>query len=229
MEPTRSSGRGFKEPRLRSGAIGARTVVLVLYGGQADGTAPSRPWHLAALRLRPVEAAVAARSAGRDIAVATVRYRLRGWNGVRADAALDASHAVETVARWPGAPRIVLVGHSMGGRAALHAAAHPQVVGVVALAPWWPAEESVVHLRGKHLQVFHDPSDRVTDPVASRLLVTRARDAGARASWTAVPGGGHAMLGHARTWHRLAAEAVLRCAHTGRCAAAPPEGVPPVP
>ncbi|WP_438949092.1 LLM class flavin-dependent oxidoreductase, partial [Streptomyces harbinensis] len=31
---------------------------------------------------------------------------------------------------------VVLVGHSMGGRAALRAAGHPAVTGVVALAPW---------------------------------------------------------------------------------------------
>ncbi|MFE2139826.1 hypothetical protein ACFW9X_42770, partial [Streptomyces sp. NPDC059466] len=38
----------------------ASAAVLVLHGGQADSTAPSRPWHVAALRMRPVTRAVAA-------------------------------------------------------------------------------------------------------------------------------------------------------------------------
>jgi dienelactone hydrolase len=198
--------------RLRHGGPRAGTVVLVLHGGQADSTRPARSWSPAALRLVPFVRAITAALADTDTAVASVRYRYRGWNGPRADAAVDAARAVNEAAAWPGRPRIVLVGHSMGGRAALHAAGHPQVLGVVALAPWWPPGEPVDQLRGKHLRVFHAPRDRVTDPHASLDLVHRARAAGADAAWAAVPSSDHAMLRRARTWHAVTAGAVTELA-----------------
>ena len=75
--------------------------------------------------------------AGRDgLAVARLRYRVRGWNGADAAPVADAHWALDQLtARFPGVP-IALVGHSMGGRAALYAAGHPAVRAVVGLAPW---------------------------------------------------------------------------------------------
>ena len=56
-------------------------------------------------------------------AVHLLRYRYRGWNASAADPVLDTTWALEEIAsRHPGGP-VVLVGHSMGGRAALWAAA----------------------------------------------------------------------------------------------------------
>ncbi|MZD03543.1 alpha/beta fold hydrolase [Streptomyces sp. SID5785] len=188
---------------------GARAAVLFLHGGRADSRAVSRPWHLAALRMRPFVRATSAELGDAPVALAEVRYRVRGWNGADADAFHDAERAVAALERLVGDVPVVLVGHSMGGRAALRAAAAPQVRGVVALAPWCPPAEPVAHLRGKHLLVLHGDRDRVTDPGASVAFAERARAAGATADVRIVPGGDHAMLRDGASWHRAAARGVV--------------------
>ncbi|MGR4852480.1 alpha/beta fold hydrolase [Streptomyces sp. LARHCF252] len=60
--------------------------------------------------------------------------RSRGGSGH----ARDARRALGELARRAGDVPVVLVGHSMGGRAALRAADAPQVRAVPALAPWCP-------------------------------------------------------------------------------------------
>ncbi|MEV5976722.1 alpha/beta fold hydrolase [Streptomyces sp. NPDC052114] len=189
---------------------GARAAVLFLHGGRADSRSPSRPWHLAALRMRPFVRAVAAALGPDDpVALAEVRYRVRGWNGPDADALCDARRALHDLATLVGDVPVVLVGHSMGGRAALGAARAPQVTGVLALAPWCPDHEPVEHLRGKDVVVLHGDRDRVTDPRASEAFVRRALAAGARAEASLVPGGDHAMLRDSARWHRTAASTVM--------------------
>ena len=60
---------------------------------------------------------------GDDLAVAQLRYRIRGWNDNGVDALADVAFALAALdARYGGVPT-VLVGHSMGGRAALRSAA----------------------------------------------------------------------------------------------------------
>ncbi|TXS51035.1 alpha/beta fold hydrolase, partial [Streptomyces sp. t39] len=108
-------------------------AVLVLHGGRADGLAPPSALSLAGARMRPFTSGIARATAGHGIVVGRVRYIHRGWNGERADAARDAARALDELAAACGSVPVVLVGHSMGGRAALSAAAHPQVRGVVAL------------------------------------------------------------------------------------------------
>ncbi|MEV3854237.1 alpha/beta fold hydrolase [Streptomyces sp. NPDC050095] len=187
---------------------GARAAVLYLHGGRADSRSPSRPWHLAALRMRPFVRAVAAILPEDDVLLGQVRYRVRGWNGTDADALHDACRALDELTRLAGDVPVVLVGHSMGGRAALGAARVAQVKAVVALAPWIPEDEPVAHLRGKDVVVVHGDHDRVTDPHASARFVRRARAAGARARIHLVPGGDHAMLRGSARWHRTTASTV---------------------
>jgi dienelactone hydrolase len=145
---------------------------------------------------------------GEDVFVGQVRFRHRGWNGTDADPVTDVRRALGELADLVGEVPVVLVGHSMGGRAALSAAAAPQVRAVVALAPWCPEGEPVAHLRDKRVIVLHGDRDRVTDPAASFALVRRAEDAGSAASAVRVEGGDHAMLRRARTWHRATASTV---------------------
>ncbi|MFD7506069.1 alpha/beta hydrolase [Streptomyces sp. NPDC059850] len=193
-----------------------RAAVLLLHGGSADGLAPPPPLNLPALRMRPFRGAVSRALDERGLVLASVRYRCRGWNGPRADAAHDARGALDELTAGlaglagltaPGLP-VVLVGHSMGGRAALLAGGHPSVLGIVALAPWCPPNEPVAHLRGKAIAVLHDEHDRITEAEHSWLFAERARQEGAQVHTIAMRHGGHTMLRGARHWQRLTADLV---------------------
>ncbi|WP_051966823.1 alpha/beta fold hydrolase [Kitasatospora mediocidica] len=182
-----------------------RAVVLVLHGGQVESTAPARAWHLAVVRMHGFVRSVARETAGNEVAVGLLRYRYRGWNGDRAHAAADVRAALDAVAAAHGPVPVVLVGHSMGGRAALRAAGHPSVTGVVALAPWCPPEDPCEQLAGRRLVALHGDRDRVTDPAQTRSLAARARAAGASVAAIEVTGASHGMLQRSADWHRAAA------------------------
>ncbi|WP_189151372.1 alpha/beta fold hydrolase [Streptomyces lacrimifluminis] len=185
-----------------------RAAVLVLHGGQATSERRARPWQLAALRMDPVVRAVTAELPHQDVLVAQVRYRLRGWNAGRADPVRDTVEALRDLAALAGPLPTVLLGHSMGGRAALRAAGHPQVCGVVALAPWWPPGEPVEQTAGRHVVALHGERDRVTSPADAADCVRRARGTAARAGMAFIGGADHAMLHRARFWHRTTAALV---------------------
>ncbi|MBO1332282.1 alpha/beta fold hydrolase [Streptomyces sp. VRA16 Mangrove soil] len=185
-----------------------RAAVLMLHGGREADLGPSRPWHLAALRLRPFERAITAELPREDVLLARVRYRVRGWNGERADPVRDTLAALDELTALAGPLPTVLVGHSMGARAALHAAGHPQVYGLLALAPWWPRTEPTRQLTGRHVVVLHGTSDRVTSAPEAAVCVRRARGTAAGAAMALIRDGDHAMLRRAHVWHRTAAAVV---------------------
>ncbi|MFE2353911.1 alpha/beta hydrolase [Streptomyces parvulus] len=186
----------------------AGAAVLVLHGGRAESRRTARAWHLAALRMRPFLRTLDAATDRDDVLLGQVRYRSRGWNGAAEDPLRDTRRALAELHALVGDVPVVLLGHSMGGRAALRAAEAAQVRGVVALAPWVPPGEPVAHLRDRRIFVMHGSRDRVTDPAESAAYVSRARTAGARADLLVVPGGDHAMLRRHAHWHRRAATAV---------------------
>lgn len=195
--------------RARRSPRSVRAAVLFLHGGQAHSRATSRSWYPSPLRMRPFVRAVAAAVPDDDVLLAEVRYRVCGWNAPDADPVRDTRRALSELAALAEDVPVVLVGHSMGGRAALRAAVAPQVRAVLALAPWCPEGEPVAHLRGKEVVVLHGDRDRVTDPDASASFVSRARAAGARAELKIMAGGGHAMLRRSGHWHRTAASTVV--------------------
>lgn len=180
-----------------------RAAVLVLHGGKAESRSPVAAGQLTVRRMHPFARDLAA--LGDDLAVAQLRYRIRGWNDTGDDVLADMAFALATLdARYGGVPT-VLVGHSMGGRAALRSAAHPTVRGVVALAPWLPGTEPVEQLAGRDLVVLHGTRDLTTSPRASERFVTRALPFARRAVCLQVPWSGHGMLLRASTWQRITA------------------------
>jgi dienelactone hydrolase len=142
---------------------------------------------------------------GDDLAVARLRYRVRGWNGTGDSALADVAYALEAIADRFGPVPVVLVGHSMGGRAALRAAGHPSVRGVVALAPWLPDGEPVAQLAGRDVALLHGTRDLATSPRATEWFAAAATPSARRIVCLQVPWSGHGMVLRASTWHRLTA------------------------
>jgi pimeloyl-ACP methyl ester carboxylesterase len=189
---------------VRAAAGDTRAVALVLPGGRATSLAPASPGQVAALRMRPF--ATGLHRAGRDLGLAVwmVCYRYRGWNGEQASPLPDIGWALDEVRRRHDGAPVVLLGHSMGGRAALRMGGDGSVRAVAAFAPWLPDGEPAGQLAGRRVLIAHGSWDRVTSPEASRRYVRLARAAGAEVTWRAVDGDTHAMLLRYRTWQRLA-------------------------
>lgn len=192
---------------VRGGGPDTRAVALLLHGGAEAGTGPVPRWSGPPLRMVPFGWAIRRRD--RRIAVARLRYRTRGWNGAAADPLTDVVDALRRLqARRPGVP-VVIVGHSMGGRAAIAAAGDPHVTGIVVLAPWIPADDPIIQLTGRDVLVVHGTDDHRTSPEGSARFARRIEGVARSTDWIAVPGGDHAMLHHFRRWHGLTATAVV--------------------
>jgi dienelactone hydrolase len=180
-----------------------RAAILVLHGGKAESRDPVQANQLTVRRMQPFARDLA--RLGDDLAVAQLRYRIRGWNTTGDDALADVATALDALDARYGAVPIVVVGHSMGGRAALRSAGHATVTGVVALAPWLPGAEPVEQLAGRDVVVLHGTRDMTTSPGASALFVARAAPLARRALCLHVPCSGHGMVLRAATWQRMTA------------------------
>jgi pimeloyl-ACP methyl ester carboxylesterase len=178
----------------------ATAVVLVLHGGAVDGREPNFPWSHNVARLVPFARSLA-RADGR-LAVARVRFRYRGWNGTEAAPLVDARWALEQVrAAYPGVP-VAVVGHSMGGRVALHLGAEPEVRLVVALAPWVEAGDARP-ASGCRTVVVHGDRDVICGLSRSRRMVEQMVGQGQAATLVRVARSDHAMLVRAPLWTRV--------------------------
>jgi pimeloyl-ACP methyl ester carboxylesterase len=181
-------------------------AVLVLHGGASrrDGIAVS-PAQLSVLRMIPIAARIA--RAGRDrLAVFRLLNSTRGWDSHHTPAA-DVAWALDQLAeRFGGPPATCLVGHSLGGRAALLSAGRPEVRSVVALAPWVYADD--VHgslVNRPRILIVHGDRDRIAKPERSAELARRLAEI-TPVSYVTVRGGKHAMLGRGAVFERLATQ-----------------------
>jgi alpha-beta hydrolase superfamily lysophospholipase len=182
-----------------------RGVALVLHGGRARSTAPATDRQLAVLRMRPFATALHRAGGRHGLAVARLRNELRGWNGDRRPPVRDAAQALDQLsARFPDVP-IALVGHSMGGRAAVYAAGHEGVRAVVGLAPWLEGGDPVAQLAGRRVLLVHGSRDRMTSAAATVRFAERASRTADAVTFVSVEGGRHAMLARASLWHSLVA------------------------
>lgn len=186
----------------------ATGIVVVAHGGQSASLAPTAPAQLAVLRMIPVAAAIGKALRGTGAVVCRPRFSVRGWNGSLASPVQDMNRILDELAARYGPVPVILVGHSMGGRAVLRCAGHPGVTAVAGLAPWLPRGEPVEQLAGRRVLLVHGTADRITDPRATWAYAERAR-AVTEAVTVEVPGGEHAMLRQAHRWHQIAAEFAL--------------------
>ncbi len=178
-------------------------VVVILHGGTERSRVPVAWWRMTVLRMVPFATAIE-RRAGDRVAVLRLKNRVQGWNEPVKDAVVDARWALDRVRRaLPGVP-IALVGHSMGGRVALHLAADPDVAAVVALAPW--VENDVRQPRpGTPVLLMHGTRDRTTDPRRTQVIARWFAEAGVPVRHIRVEGETHAMMRHSREWHEMVA------------------------
>jgi pimeloyl-ACP methyl ester carboxylesterase len=137
------------------------------------------------------------------VSVWGLRYRVRGWNG-GTDPVADARWALSRVIRALGDVPVVLLGHSMGARVAVHVAADQQVVGVVALAPWWQAETPVSGLAGRRLVAAHGHRDRITSYHRTRDYVDRASLVAESARFLDMGPLGHYLIRGRARWREVA-------------------------
>jgi pimeloyl-ACP methyl ester carboxylesterase len=189
-----------------------RALILMLHGGRANGLdlvdEKSASWR----RSRWMMSHISGRGAGARTGIWLLRYGVRGWNGGHAEfpsPVPDARWALDEVRRELGDLPVVLLGHSMGGRTAVAVADDPNVTGVVALAPWWPAGESPRALRGKHLAAAHGSADRITSSAATREFVRRAEPVAASTEFHDMGRAGHYMFRSIRAWNRFAIDRSL--------------------
>jgi alpha-beta hydrolase superfamily lysophospholipase len=141
------------------------------------------------------------------VALWLLRYGVRGWNaGVASlpSPVPDARWALDEVRREIGNLPVVLLGHSMGARAAVAVSDDPNVVGVVALAPWLSGDDPVGPLAGKHLAAAHGRTDKITSARASQAFVGRAERVAASAEFHDMGPVGHYMFRDIPAWNRFA-------------------------
>lgn len=180
-------------------------VVVVAHGGQSSSTDPTNPLLPAVLRMIPVAAAVRHALRGSGAVVLRPRFRLRGWNGAQASPVGDLNETLDGIAAAYGAAPVVLIGHSMGARAAIRAAGHPAVSAVAGLAPWLPLGEPAAQLAGRRVLLAHGTADTITSPAETWAFVKRAREF-TTVTAIEVRDGDHPMLRRAGLWHAIAAE-----------------------
>ncbi|HLQ53097.1 MAG TPA: alpha/beta fold hydrolase [Streptosporangiaceae bacterium] len=189
----------------RAEAAGTGGIVVVAHGGSSASKMPTSPVQVSVLRMIPVAAAIRAAVGGSGVEVRRARFRLRGWNGADASPVRDLTGLLDQISADSGHVPVVLVGHSMGGRAVLRAAGHPLVTAVAGLAPWVPPGEPVDQLAGRRILLVHASADRVCRPAETWAYAERARPAGQVAT-IEVRHGDHGMLRRASLWHEIAAE-----------------------
>jgi pimeloyl-ACP methyl ester carboxylesterase len=207
-----SGSRTEPQPSLtRAGRRHPRAVVLMLHGGAEHNTEPVGPKSLSWLRSRVMMLQLQGGFRRRGLAVWLLRYRYVGWNRSTGSPSPvpDARWALDEVRATHGDVPVILLGHSMGGRTAAAVADDPAVVGVVAVAPWFPPGEPVRTLRGKALRAAHGHADRITSFEATADFVRRAVADGADATLTDMDDLDHYMVRGLRRWNHFAKDAVL--------------------
>jgi pimeloyl-ACP methyl ester carboxylesterase len=178
-------------------------AVLVLHGGASRGDRMMvSPTQLSVVRMIPTARAVARAGRGR-LAVYRLLNSYRGWDSEHTPIA-DARWGMDRVREQYGDLPFGLVGHSLGGRAALLAGEHEGVEAVVALNPWvYPTDDA--DLSGRRVLFVHGSRDRIAAPARAET-VARNLSRSADVEFVRIPEGKHGMLRHGREFDRRAAD-----------------------
>jgi pimeloyl-ACP methyl ester carboxylesterase len=192
-------------------------VVLVLHGGAArQQNMMVSPTQLSVLRMIPIAKRIARDGRGR-LAVFRLLNSVRGWD-TKHTPVDDAKWALDQLREQLGERPVALVGHSLGGRAALLSAGQPDVKSVVALAPWVYATDGVPDVSGRRILIVHGAADRIASPERS-AAVARNLAKTAQLEYVTVRDGKHAMLRRRNLFDGLASDFVtgtlLGDAHRG--------------
>ncbi len=162
------------------------------------------PTQLSVLRMIPIAKRIARAGKG-DLAVFRLLNSRRGWDTSHTPVR-DAHWALEEMRERLGEPLpVCLVGHSLGGRAAILASDRSEVKSVVALAPWVYPSDHPARVAEKKVLIVHGAKDRIASPKRAHQLAQRL----SRQTHTAfvlVRDGKHAMLGSHSVFSSLAAE-----------------------
>lgn len=214
--PTRAHPTVITTPARRSpGHRSDRPRVVLFHGGAERSELPEWVIDPGYLRMLWIYSHLISTLALRRVVVSLVRNRLIGWNGLDGatpDPVVDARQVLDAIVAADPETPIVLVGHSLGGRTVLTVADHPNVVGVVALAPWIEPTDSVLPLTGRSLLIVHGTIDGTTSPAASLEFARACRAAGIAVARIELTGVGHGMVrGHrqAHAWTTAAAAEML--------------------
>lgn len=197
---------------------GAIANVLMLHGGASRRSRMMvSPTQLSVLRMIPIAKLIARTGRGR-LAVFRLLNSYRGWDTHHTPLD-DARWALDQLAERPGgALPTCLVGHSLGGRAALLSSAQPEVRSTVALAPWVYPTDVPAGLSGQRILIVHGSRDRVASPQRSAELSERLSRF-ARVRYLSIEGGKHAMLSHHREFSTAAAEFTVETLLDGKASA----------
>jgi pimeloyl-ACP methyl ester carboxylesterase len=154
-----------------------------------------------------------------------VRYRTKSWR--RLERCIEDAQAGIRAARDAGAGDLVLIGYSMGGAVAVHAAGDPAVRAVIGLAPWLYPQLDLTPLGGRRLAIVHGSLDRNlpglpgVKPTLSLRGFERAREQGVDTIRTVIPLAPHPIalrwrsgallpMPRAERWAELVAEELER-------------------
>ena len=184
-------------------------LVLMLHGGKDRSEQAVDTRSLSWRRSASMQRDLARCFQKEGVSTWLLRFTRRGWNG-GADRIADARRGLDDVRRELADVPVVLLGHSMGARTAVHVADHANVRGVVALAPWLPPGESVAALTGKRLYAAHGRRDRITSARSTAAYVQRAQEVADAAEFQDMGPLGHYLLRGRQAWNDYAVQACLR-------------------